>query len=46
MRHLIDRLRSDTASAGAELLLNVAKQMQNKCLCRWGVLDAGGGHRH
>jgi NADH-quinone oxidoreductase subunit F len=37
MRHLIDRLRSDTASAGgAELLLNVAKQMQNKCLCPLG----------
>jgi NADH-quinone oxidoreductase subunit F len=37
MRHLIDRLRGDGASAAdVMLLLNVAKQMQNKCLCPLG----------
>jgi NADH-quinone oxidoreductase subunit F len=37
MRHLIDRARSDGGSSvEAELLLNVAKQMQNKCLCPLG----------
>jgi len=37
MRHLIDRLREGGASeADAMLLLNVAKQMQNKCLCPLG----------
>ena len=37
MRHLIDRVRSDGGSgADVELLLNVAKQMQNKCLCPLG----------
>ena len=37
MRHLIDRVRSDgSTSADVELLLNVAKLMQNKCLCPLG----------
>jgi NADH-quinone oxidoreductase subunit F len=37
MRHLIDRLRSNGASGPeVRLLLNVAKQMQNKCLCPLG----------
>jgi NADH-quinone oxidoreductase subunit F len=37
MRHLIDRVRSNGASsADVMLLLNVAKQMQNKCLCPLG----------
>jgi NADH-quinone oxidoreductase subunit F len=37
MRHLIDRVRGINASAAdAALLLNVARQMQNKCLCPLG----------
>jgi NADH-quinone oxidoreductase subunit F len=42
MRHLIDRARDDLARDGTpapadvELLLNVGKQMQNKCLCPLG----------
>ena len=37
MRHLIDRVRSQGASAAdVALLRNVAKQMQNKCLCPLG----------
>jgi NADH-quinone oxidoreductase subunit F len=37
MRHLIDREHSDGgSSADVELLLTVAKQMQNKCLCPLG----------
>ena len=37
MRHLIDRARGDGgSSADVELLLTVAKQMQNKCLCPLG----------
>jgi NADH-quinone oxidoreductase subunit F len=37
MRHLVDRARSDGgSSADVELLLKVAKQMQNKCLCPLG----------
>jgi NADH-quinone oxidoreductase subunit F len=37
MRHLIDRSHSDVGSAAnVELLLTVAKQMQNKCLCPLG----------
>jgi NADH-quinone oxidoreductase subunit F len=37
MRHLIDRARSDGgSSADSELLLKVARQMQNKCLCPLG----------
>ena len=37
MKHLIDRLRSDEPTGeNVELLLNVAKQMQNKCLCPLG----------
>jgi NADH-quinone oxidoreductase subunit F len=37
MLHLIDRARSNPARTHeVELLLNVAKQMQNKCLCPLG----------
>jgi NADH-quinone oxidoreductase subunit F len=37
MNHLIDRARREAlAPADVELLLNVAKQMQNKCLCPLG----------
>jgi NADH-quinone oxidoreductase subunit F len=37
MMHLIDRLRDGAHSkADVDLLLNVAKQMQNKCLCPLG----------
>ncbi len=37
MKHLIDRIRNDGASQDeVELLLAVAKQMQNKCLCPLG----------
>jgi NADH-quinone oxidoreductase subunit F len=37
MRHLIDRVRSEpSATAEVSLLLNVAKQMQDKCLCPLG----------
>lgn len=37
MKHLIDRVRATGAqSADVDLLLNVAKQMQNKCLCPLG----------
>jgi NADH-quinone oxidoreductase subunit F len=37
MRHLIDRVRSkDAGAAEVELLLTVARQMQNKCLCPLG----------
>ena len=37
MMHLIDRLHADgCTSADVDLLLNVARQMQNKCLCPLG----------
>src|SRR5512135_382446 len=37
MRHLIDRVRGEAPGpADVELLLKVAKQMQNKCLCPLG----------
>ena len=37
MRHLIDRIRNERASGeDVDLLLKVAKQMQNKCLCPLG----------
>ncbi|MFH1184131.1 MAG: NADH-quinone oxidoreductase subunit NuoF [Chloroflexota bacterium] len=37
MRHLIDRVRGNgVLSEDVTLLLNVAKQMQNKCLCPLG----------
>ena len=37
MQHLIDRVRATGAeNADVELLLNVAKHMQNKCLCPLG----------
>ncbi len=37
MSHIVDRLENDHASqADVDLLLNVAKQMQNKCLCPLG----------
>jgi NADH-quinone oxidoreductase subunit F len=37
MMHLIDRLHADgRTSADVDLLLNVARQMQNKCLCPLG----------
>ena len=37
MKHLIDRVRNDNGSGeDVELLLNVARQMQNKCLCPLG----------
>jgi len=37
MQHLIDRVRNDGASGQeVSLLLNVARQMQNKCLCPLG----------
>ncbi len=37
MAHLIDRIRAgQTLDGNFELLLNVAKQMQNKCLCPLG----------
>ena len=37
MMHLIDRIREDGHStADVDLLLNVARQMQNKCLCPLG----------
>jgi len=37
MKHLIDRIRATGAqNEDVELLLNVAKQMQNKCLCPLG----------
>lgn len=37
MMHLIDRIHADGRSkADVDLLLNVAKQMQNKCLCPLG----------
>jgi NADH-quinone oxidoreductase subunit F len=37
MMHLIDRVRADGhSSADVDLLLNVARQMQNKCLCPLG----------
>lgn len=37
MKHLIDRLRNEPGSrAETDLLLSVAKQMQNKCLCPLG----------
>jgi NADH-quinone oxidoreductase subunit F len=37
MTHLIDRIRAGYSSDGdVDLLLNVAKQMQNKCLCPLG----------
>jgi NADH-quinone oxidoreductase subunit F len=37
MQHLIDRIRGpQTSAADVQLLLNVAKQMQNKCLCPLG----------
>ena len=37
MTHLIDRAQDGIRSdADVDLLLNVAKQMQNKCLCPLG----------
>ncbi len=37
MKHLIDRIRTNGSQNGdVQLLLNVAKQMQNKCLCPLG----------
>jgi len=37
MRHIIERIEHDHATqADVELLYNVAKQMQNKCLCPLG----------
>jgi NADH-quinone oxidoreductase subunit F len=37
MKHLIDRIRNEgRAGEDIDLLLNVAKQMQNKCLCPLG----------
>ena len=37
MKHLIDRIRNERASGeDVDLLLKVAKQMQNKCLCPLG----------
>jgi NADH-quinone oxidoreductase subunit F len=37
MKHLIDRIRdSEPSPADPDLLLKVAKQMQNKCLCPLG----------
>ena len=37
MQHLIERIRSDgSKQEDVELLQNVAKQMQNKCLCALG----------
>jgi NADH:ubiquinone oxidoreductase subunit F (NADH-binding) len=37
MMHLIDRAQDGNRSdADVDLLLNVAKQMQNKCLCPLG----------
>ncbi len=37
MRHIIDRIENDHASqADVELLHNVARQMQNRCLCPLG----------
>jgi NADH-quinone oxidoreductase subunit F len=37
MKHLIDRIRNEQGSGeDVQLLLNVAKQMQNKCLCPLG----------
>ena len=37
MMHLIDRAQDGSRSnADVDLLLNVAKQMQNKCLCPLG----------
>jgi len=37
MQHLIERVHKGEGSAGdVDLLLNVAKQMQNKCLCALG----------
>ncbi len=37
MMHLIDRIHNGSSSkADVDLLLNVAKQMQNKCLCPLG----------
>jgi NADH-quinone oxidoreductase subunit F len=37
MKHLIDRIRNEEGSGeDVQLLLNVAKQMQNKCLCPLG----------
>ncbi len=37
MMHLIDRAQEGSRSnADVDLLLNVAKQMQNKCLCPLG----------
>jgi len=37
MKHIIDRVRNEEGSGeDVQLLLNVAKQMQNKCLCPLG----------
>jgi NADH-quinone oxidoreductase subunit F len=37
MKHLIDRIRNEEGSGeDVKLLLNVARQMQNKCLCPLG----------
>jgi NADH-quinone oxidoreductase subunit F len=36
MSHLVDRIHEDGTQGDVELLLNVAKQMQGKCLCALG----------
>jgi NADH-quinone oxidoreductase subunit F len=36
MSHLVDRIYDDGSEADVDLLLNVAKQMQGKCLCALG----------
>jgi NADH-quinone oxidoreductase subunit F len=36
MSHLVDRIHEDGTQGDVDLLLNVAKQMQGKCLCALG----------
>jgi NADH-quinone oxidoreductase subunit F len=36
MSHLVDRVHEDGSQGDVDLLLNVAKQMQGKCLCALG----------
>jgi NADH-quinone oxidoreductase subunit F len=36
MSHLVDRIHDDGSEGDVDLLLNVAKQMQGKCLCALG----------
>jgi len=36
MSHLVDRIHADGSQGDVDLLLNVAKQMQGKCLCALG----------